>query len=58
MGLVLEKLWADKVEHWGDTFPDLQAFILPRIPVLDQIPEMLLSNKFQHYNKDKKEVAS
>ena len=22
-GLVLGKLWADKVEHWGHTFPDL-----------------------------------
>jgi hypothetical protein len=45
-GLVLEKLWADKVEHWGHTFPDPEAFIIPRILVLDQILEMLLSINF------------
>jgi len=56
--LVLKKLWADKVKHWGHTFLVLEAFILPQIPVLDQILEMLLSIKFQHCTKDKKEVAS
>jgi len=54
-GLVFWELGADQVEYRGHSFPNLDTVGLPRVPILDQLVEVLLSVNFKHYDKITKE---
>ena len=52
--LVLGEFWADQVQHQGDSLPDLYTVHLPRVPVFDQVLDMLLGIGLEHYDKFQK----
>ena len=51
VGLVLEKLGADQIQHQSNSFPELYAIRLPGVPVFEQVLDVLLGVGLEQYDQ-------